>query len=82
MLDVERWAELRREHFVRRVPIKGDRREHFEAETDIWEMFLRIAARRRSGSFSDFAISIIRVVLPATCSAEMIWRLTSTDDSF
>ncbi len=22
MLDVERWAELRREHFVRRVPIK------------------------------------------------------------
>ncbi len=23
MLDVERWAELRREHFVRGVPIKG-----------------------------------------------------------
>ncbi len=22
MLDVERWAELRREHFVRQVPIK------------------------------------------------------------
>src|ERR1700741_1042865 len=21
---------------IRRVPIKGDRREHFEAETDVW----------------------------------------------
>ena len=37
------------------MPIRGDRRDHFEAETDIWEMFLRIAAgpqgaRDRSGA--------------------------------
>ena len=23
---------------IRRVPIHGERREHFEAETDVWEM--------------------------------------------
>ena len=37
--------ELPAWNLIRRVPIKGDRREHFEAETDIWEMLLRIAAR-------------------------------------
>jgi DNA-binding transcriptional regulator GbsR (MarR family) len=32
---------------VRRVPVKGDRREHFEAETDVWEIAMRIAAVRK-----------------------------------
>src|SRR3984957_7367154 len=32
---------------IRRVPIKGDRREHYEAEVDVWEIFSRIAARRK-----------------------------------
>ena len=32
---------------IRRVPIRGDRRDHFEAESDIWEVFLRIAAGRK-----------------------------------
>jgi DNA-binding transcriptional regulator GbsR (MarR family) len=26
------------------VPIKGDRRDYFEAETDLWEIVTRIAA--------------------------------------
>ena len=34
-------------NLIRRVPIRGDRRDHFEAETDIWEVFLRIAAGRK-----------------------------------
>lgn len=34
-------------NLVRRVPVKGDRREHFEAETDIWELATRIAAMRK-----------------------------------
>jgi DNA-binding transcriptional regulator GbsR (MarR family) len=29
------------------VPVKGDRREHFEAETDVWEIAMRIAAIRK-----------------------------------
>ena len=32
---------------LRRVPIKGDRREHFEAETDVWKIAMLIAAGRK-----------------------------------
>jgi len=32
---------------IRRVPVKGDRREHFAAETDVWEIAMRIAAIRK-----------------------------------
>jgi DNA-binding transcriptional regulator GbsR (MarR family) len=32
---------------IRRVPIRGDRRDHFEAETDIWEVAARIAVGRK-----------------------------------
>ena len=33
---------------VHRVPLMGDRREHFAAETDIWEIVTRIAAGRKA----------------------------------
>src|ERR1700721_1811059 len=39
--------ELLAWNLIRRVPIKGDRRDHFEAETDIWQVFLRIAVGRK-----------------------------------
>ncbi len=32
---------------IRRVPIPGDRREHFEAECDVWEIATRIAQGRK-----------------------------------
>lgn len=32
---------------VRRVHVEGDRRDHFVAESDLWEMFLRISAERK-----------------------------------
>ena len=32
---------------IRRVPVAGDRREHFEAEADVWEMALLIARGRK-----------------------------------
>jgi DNA-binding transcriptional regulator GbsR (MarR family) len=32
---------------IRRVPVRGDRRDHFEAETDLWEIVARIAAGRK-----------------------------------
>src|SRR5712671_5218531 len=34
-------------NLIRRVPVKGDRRDHFEAETDLWEIVTRIAAGRK-----------------------------------
>jgi DNA-binding transcriptional regulator GbsR (MarR family) len=39
--------ELMAWNLIRRVPVKGDRREHFEAETDLWEIAMRIAAMRK-----------------------------------
>jgi DNA-binding transcriptional regulator GbsR (MarR family) len=39
--------ELMARNLIRRVPVKGDRREHFEAETDLWEIAMRIAAVRK-----------------------------------
>ena len=32
---------------IRRSPIPGDRREHFEAETDVWEIAMRVAQGRK-----------------------------------
>lgn len=39
--------ELLAWNLIRRVPIMGDRRDHFEAETDVWEIATRIAAGRK-----------------------------------
>lgn len=33
---------------ISRVPIAGDRRDHFEAETDLWEIVSKIAAGRKA----------------------------------
>lgn len=32
---------------IRRVPLPGDRREYFEAETDVWEIAMRVAQGRK-----------------------------------
>src|SRR3954469_12414063 len=39
--------ELQGYDIVRRVHIEGDRRDHFVAETALWEMLTRIAAERK-----------------------------------
>jgi len=39
--------ELQSWNLIRRVPVRNDRRDHFEAVTDLWEMFMRIAAGRK-----------------------------------
>ena len=33
---------------IRRVPVRGDRRDHYEAETDLWEVVKRIAEGRKT----------------------------------
>jgi DNA-binding transcriptional regulator GbsR (MarR family) len=47
-------------NLIRRVPMKNDRRDHYEAETDVWEMFMRIAAGRKEREI-DPAIAALRV---------------------
>ena len=51
--------ELMAWDLIRRVPIKGDRREHFEAETDLWEIAMRIAAVRKEREL-DPAVDALR----------------------
>jgi DNA-binding transcriptional regulator GbsR (MarR family) len=51
--------ELLSWNLIRRVPIMGDRRDHFEAETDIWEVAARIAAGRKQREI-DPAIEALR----------------------
>lgn len=52
--------ELMSWKLIRRVPILGDRRDHFEAETDLWEMLTRIAAGRKEREV-DPAVSALRL---------------------
>jgi DNA-binding transcriptional regulator GbsR (MarR family) len=43
---------------VRRVPVLGDRRDHFEAETDLWEMVTRIAQGRKAREIDPAAAAL------------------------
>lgn len=45
---------------IQRVPVAGDRREHFVAETDVWEMALLIARGRKEREI-DPAIRAIEI---------------------
>jgi DNA-binding transcriptional regulator GbsR (MarR family) len=57
--------ELLAWNLIRRVPIKGDRRDHFEAETDIWQVFLRIAMGRKEREI-DPAIAVLKSCVAQT----------------
>ncbi len=51
--------ELMAWNLARRVPIMGDRRDHFEAEADVWEIASLIAAGRREREI-DPALAALR----------------------
>ena len=51
--------ELQNWNLVRRVPVRGDRRDHFEAEVDVWEVASRIAAGRKAKEI-DPALETLR----------------------
>ena len=54
--------ELLHWELIRRVPILGERRDHYEAETDIWELLVRIAAARKEREI-DPAMAALRACL-------------------
>ena len=47
---------------VRRVPVLGDRRDHYEAEADLWQILTRIAQGRKEREI-DPAVEALRHVL-------------------
>src|SRR5580658_666765 len=49
---------------IHRVPILGDRRDHYAAEADIWKMVTRIAQGRKEREI-DPAVAALRHVLEA-----------------
>jgi DNA-binding transcriptional regulator GbsR (MarR family) len=56
-------------NLIHRVPVMGDRRDHFEAETDVWEIAMRIAAGRKEREI-DPAIAALRAcIAEATADA-------------
>lgn len=50
---------------IQRVPVAGDRREHFSAETDVWEMATRIAQGRKEREIDPARIAIADCVAQA-----------------
>jgi len=66
--------ELLAWNLIRRVPIRGDRRDHFEAETDVWEVFLRVAAGRKEREI-DPALAVLRA---CTADAERDAAVSAT----
>ena len=51
--------ELQTWRLIKRVSVLGDRRDYFEAECDVWEMFLRIVAGRKEREI-DPAIATLK----------------------
>jgi DNA-binding transcriptional regulator GbsR (MarR family) len=47
---------------IRRVPVRGDRREHFAAETDVWDMVRRIAAGRKAREIDPALAALLACV--------------------
>lgn len=50
--------ELQSWHLVRVVHLKGDRRDHFETSTDVWELFKLIVAGRRQREIDPTAAAL------------------------
>src|SRR5579872_947116 len=49
---------------IRRVPVLGDRRDHYEAEADLWQILTRIAQGRKEREI-DPAVAAIHKALEA-----------------
>ena len=54
--------ELQGWRLIRRVPMLGDRRDHYEAETDLWEIIARIAEGRKEREIDPVHTALIACV--------------------
>lgn len=57
--------ELQTWKIIERVPVSGDRRDHFSAQTDTWEMAARIAAVRKEREFDPALKTLAECLLAA-----------------
>lgn len=63
--------ELLAWRLIERVPRLGDRRDHFTAETDIWEMVTRIAAGRKAREIDPAEAALKACVAQAATDPEL-----------
>ena len=56
--------ELQNWKLIRVVHMKGDRRDHFETSTDVWELFRTIVRQRKEREF-DPTVTVLRECLAA-----------------
>lgn len=59
---------------IRRVPVMGDRRDHYEAEVDLWQMLTRIAQGRKEREI-DPAVAALKVCADAAATDPRISRV-------
>ncbi len=59
---------------IRRVPMLGDRRDHYEAEADLWQILTRIAQGRKEREI-DPAVAAIQKALAAADSDPAISKV-------
>ena len=50
--------ELLNWKLVHRVPVLGDRRDHYEAETDLWQMTRKVAQGRKEREIDPMVVAI------------------------
>jgi DNA-binding transcriptional regulator GbsR (MarR family) len=50
---------------IRRVPVLGDRRDHYEAEADLWQMLTRIAQGRKEREIDPMVEALGHVLAAA-----------------
>src|ERR1700744_882038 len=62
---------------VRRVPMLGDRRDHYEAEADLWQILTRIAQGRKEREI-DPAVAAIHKALEAADGDRTISKVALT----
>lgn len=56
---------------IRRVHVMGDRRDHFEAEADLWEMVTRIAEGRKAREIDPTLVTLRRCLEDAQGDRQM-----------
>ena len=69
--------ELLAWNLIRRVPVRHDRREHFEAETDVWEIATRIADGRKAREI-DPTLTTLRSCVAKADDDPRVTRVTKT----
>jgi DNA-binding transcriptional regulator GbsR (MarR family) len=63
-------AELRRWEVVRSVNVSGDRKEHFEAETDVWKMVRKVLAERERTAVEEALRTFERALVDVRAALE------------